>query len=312
MHPVSPAGPPRRRSPWFKAIVFALAACFFVLFVALGTWQVKRRAWKLDLIARVEQRVNAPALPAPGPPQWPNVTAAADEYRHVTATGTFLDSSQTLVQAVTDLGAGYWVLTPLRQADGSVVLINRGFVSADDRGRVRPGAAPGVRIADGSAAATGPASKGDDLPPASTDADGRPAAATSTVTGLLRMTEPRGAFLRHNNPAANQWYSRDVQAIAAARGLGHVAPYFIDAEANRTDGNIAPPASPPIGAEASAHNGNAPIAAGPGSAGSGDTVAPTAGLTVIHFHNSHLVYAITWYTLALMTAIAIPLGMRKQ
>ena len=44
----------------------------------------------------------------------------------------------------------------------------------------------------------------------------------------------------------------------------------------------------------------------------GAPVAPTPGLTVIHFHNSHLVYAITWYTLALMTAIAIPLGMRKQ
>jgi len=305
---------PRRRSPWFKAIVFALAVCFFVLFVALGTWQVKRRAWKLDLIARVEQRVHAPALPAPGPAQWPNVTAAADEYRHVTATGTFLDSSQTLVQAVTDLGAGYWVLTPLRQVDGSVVLINRGFVPADDRGRVRPGASLGTRVVDGSTAAA-----------VSTGGDGRPAVATSTVTGLLRMTEPRGAFLRHNNPAANQWYSRDVQAIAAARGLSRVAPYFIDAEANRTDGNIAPPASPPMGAEASAHNGNAPIAAdtpvhdgsapiaaGPGSAGTGDTVAPTPGLTVIHFHNSHLVYAITWYTLALMTAIAIPLGMRKQ
>jgi surfeit locus 1 family protein len=305
---------PRRRSPWFKAIVFALAVCFFVLFVALGTWQVKRRAWKLDLIARVEQRVHAPALPAPGPAQWPNVTAAADEYRHVTATGTFLDSSQTLVQAVTDLGAGYWVLTPLRQVDGSVVLINRGFVPADDRGRVRPGASLCTRVVDGSTAAA-----------VSTGGDGRPAVATSTVTGLLRMTEPRGAFLRHNNPAANQWYSRDVQAIAAARGLSQVAPYFIDAEANRTDGNIAPPASPPMGAEASAHNGNAPIAAdtpvhdgsapiaaGPGSAGTGDTVAPTPGLTVIHFHNSHLVYAITWYTLALMTAIAIPLGMRKQ
>jgi surfeit locus 1 family protein len=281
---------PRRRSPWFKAIVFALAVCFFVLFVALGTWQVKRRAWKLDLIARVEQRVHAPALPAPGPAQWPNVTAAADEYRHVTATGTFLDRSQTLVQAVTDLGAGYWVLTPLRQADGGVVLINRGFVPADDRGRVRPGAP-----------------------------------APASVTGLLRVTEPGGAFLRHNHPAANQWYSRDVQAIAAARGFSHVAPYFIDAEANQSEGNIAAAARPPVGAEASRHNGNAPTAteaspydgrapaiAESAPATTGVTVAPTPGLTVIHFHNSHLVYAITWYTLALMTAIAIPLGMRKQ
>ncbi len=225
---------PRRRSPLFKAIVVVLAASFFMLFVALGTWQVKRRAWKLDLIARVEQRVHAPAGPAPGPSEWSHVTTAADEYRHVTATGAFLDSSQTLVQAVTDLGAGFWVLTPLREADGSVVLVNRGFVAADDRGRVslgsrrlhpahrlrrQPRAPLALRRQRWAATATG--------------------WSTSTVTGLLRMTEPRGAFLRHNNPAANLWYSRDVQAIAAARGLSHVAPYFIDAEARPHDANAA-------------------------------------------------------------------------
>jgi surfeit locus 1 family protein len=44
---------------------------------------------------------------------------------------------------------------------------------------------------------------------------------------------------------------------------------------------------------------------------SGTTVTPIPGLTVVTFHNSHLVYAITWYTLALMTAIAIGMGMRR-
>jgi surfeit locus 1 family protein len=266
-----------------------LAVVFFVLFAALGTWQVKRRAWKLDLIARVEQRVQAPATPAPGPSRWPDVTAATDEYRHVTATGTFLDASQTLVQAVTDLGAGYWVLTPLQAGDGSTVLVNRGFVAADDRGRVQPG---------GSDAA---------------------------VTGLLRITEPAGAFLRHNNPAANQWYSRDVAAIAASRGLTHVAPYFIDAQATQPSAQSTDPTMPATVApspQPAAPGSNPPspagsLASGPAQAGAnapsaGAGVAPTPGLTVIHFHNSHLVYAITWYTLALMTAIAIPVGMRKQ
>jgi len=245
--------------------------------MALGTWQVQRRAWKLDLIARVEQRVHAPATPAPGPAQWPNITAASEEYRHVTATGTFLDASQTLVQAVTDFGAGFWVLTPLRTADGSVVLVNRGFIPADDRGRVQP---------------AGPAP-------------------SSTVTGLLRMSEPHGAFLRHNNPGANQWYSRDVQAIAAAHGLTHVAPYFIDAEAPQHDGGPSGAVGPPS-AEA---RQSAPAEAlqPPSSAGAGEPtgVLPIPGLTVVHFRNSHLVYAITWYTLALMVAIAITLGPRK-
>ena len=152
-----------------QLIAGTLAVLFFALFVALGTWQLQRRTWKLNLIARVEERVHAPPVAAPGPAEWPQVSAARDEYRHVTVTGTFLDHSQTLVQAATELGAGYWVLTPLR-ARRSIVLVNRGFVAADDRERVQPG---------GQAA---------------------------TVTGLLRITEPGGAFLRHNNPAANRWY----------------------------------------------------------------------------------------------------------
>jgi surfeit locus 1 family protein len=221
-----------------------LAILFFVLFVALGTWQVKRRVWKLDLIARVEQRVHASPVAAPGPDQWRRVTAATDEYRHVFVSGTFLDQSQTLVQAVTDLGGGYWVLTPLRAADGSIVLVNRGFVAADDRARVKPGGA------------------GD-------------------VTGLLRMTEPGGAFLRHNDSAADRWYSRDVQAIARARGLANVAPYFVDAD-------------------------SAPESSSRGSA------TPIGGLTVIKFHNSHLVYAITWYTLALMVAGGVWLASKRR
>jgi surfeit locus 1 family protein len=283
--------PRRRRSPLFLAIVGTLAILFFVVFVALGTWQVKRRVWKLDLIARVEQRVHAPAVAAPGPAQWPNVTVAADEYRHVTATGTFLDGSQTLVQAVTDLGAGYWVLTPLRSADGSIVLVNRGFIPADDRNRVQPGSA----------------------------------SPSATVTGLLRITEPHGGFLRHNDPAANQWYSRDVQAIAAARGLTRVAPYFIDAEALASAAAAPPGApSPPMQSEVHQPASSTAAATAPPSrepdaqavtnraAPTGPTVPPTPGLTVVTFHNSHLVYAITWYTLALMVAIAVPLGLRKQ
>ena len=149
--------PQSRHSPVFLVVVGAVAVLFFVLFVALGTWQVERRVWKLNLIARVEQRVHAPPVAAPGPDQWPNVTAAAAEYRHVSATGTFLDNSQTLVQAVTDLGAGYWVLTPLRLADGSIVLVNRGFVAADDSERVRPGAVGSQAMTTPPAATMSPA-----------------------------------------------------------------------------------------------------------------------------------------------------------
>jgi surfeit locus 1 family protein len=352
----------------FLVIAGTLAVLFFVLFVALGTWQVKRRVWKLDLIARVEQRVHAPPAAAPGPAEWPNVTAAADEYRHVAETGMFLDDSQTLVQAVTDLGAGYWVLTPLRLVDGSIVLVNRGFVQADDRNRVQPGTTakatatmiPPGTTAQPTATMTPPAATGERATagqqatpsqrattrePTSTV----PPVAAARVIGLLRMTEPRGGFVRHNDAAANLWYSRDVQAIAAARGLTRVAPYFIDAEAAAdqpaasassaaarasgdavvgraaSDGSGAlasaasdqPTASASPAADQARPSASSAAAAEPGNsaaraAANGRAVAPVAGLTVITFHNSHLVYAITWYTLALMVAGAIWLGVRNE
>ena len=229
------ADTPRRgpRSKGVLAVLAIIAALVFSGFAALGTWQVKRLFWKLDLIERVDQRVNAPATPAPGPLQWPQLQTGTDEYRHVQASGTFLHERETLVQAVTVLGSGFWVLTPLKLADGTVLLVNRGFVPPEKQARA-------------SRQATEPR-------------------ANTTVTGLLRMSEPGGAFLRNNDPANQRWYSRDVQAIAAAHHLGPVAPYFVDAKANPSQ------------------------------------EWPAGGLTVIAFKNHHLVYAITWYALALMT-----------
>lgn len=243
----TPAGRPTR-SAAARAALAVCAALAFIGCFALGTWQVERRAWKLDLIARVDQRVHAPPADAPGRERWPQVNAAADEYRRVRLAGTFLHDKETLVQASTRLGAGFWALTPLRTADGSIVLVNRGFVPPEAQSR-------------SARAATEPVGE-------------------TAVTGLLRITEPHGGFLRKNQPGEGRWFSRDVQAIAAARGLDGVAPYFVDADA-------------------------APSA--PGAA----PTWPAGGLTVIAFPNSHLVYAITWYGLALMVLAAAGYAWRE-
>jgi surfeit locus 1 family protein len=205
-------------------------------FVALGNWQLQRRVWKLDLIARVDARLKAMPTKAPGPDQWQKLTVGNDEYRHICIDGTLLTDKETLVQAVTRLGPGSWVLTPLRTGESNLVLINRGFVDADHRDaatRTTPNQSNSVHLC-----------------------------------GLLRFSEPVGAFLHHNDPVAGRWYSRDVTAIAAARDLDTalVAPYFIDADAS-------PDAS----------------------------AWPVGGLTVVHFRNSHLSYALTWYGLALLS-----------
>ncbi|APW39990.1 hypothetical protein RD110_24595 [Rhodoferax koreense] len=225
------------RRPRSKAAAFFIAlagAMLFASFVSLGTWQVERRAWKHELVARVEQRVHAPAVPAPGRDAWSRINAADDEYRHVALAGRFAHDKETLVQAVTARGSGFWVLTPLQMADGGSVLVNRGFVPPE--------------LAD-----------------RATRRSGEPAGDVS-LTGLLRITEPGGGFLRDNDPAGNRWFSRDVAAIAKARGLNDVAPYFVDAAA-------VPQAAP---------------------------TEPVGGLTVVAFPDHHLVYALTWYALALM------------
>ena len=226
----------RRRS---RLALLALSLPLIVALLALCVWQVERRAWKLDLIERVDARVHAAATPAPGPAEWAGVTQAKDEYRHVRLTGTFLNDKETLVQAVTDLGGGFWVVTPLRGPDGTITLVNRGFVPSERR--------------DPASRAAGQLS------------------GERTVEGLLRITEPGGRFLRANEPAADRWFSRDVAAIAARRGLeAPVAPYFVDA-------------------------GPAPVPGG----------YPVGGLTVIRFNNNHLVYALTWFALALMMTAAV-------
>jgi surfeit locus 1 family protein len=235
------ADPPRQRSTLLRLALLGLSLAACAGFVALGSWQVQRLHWKQSLIERVGQRVHAAPVAAPGPQDWPRVNAAADEYRRVKLSGILLTAQAAKVQASTELGSGYWLMAPLRAGDGSITLINLGFIPLEQ-----------ARSA---------------LPP-------QPAGAFE-VTGLLRISEPGGGFLRNNDPAADRWYSRDVAAIAASRALSAVAPYFIDADA------------------ASA----ARLAAGKGA-------APVGGLTVIAFHNSHLVYALTWYGLALMTAFA--------
>ncbi|USU04880.1 SURF1 family protein [Sphingomonadaceae bacterium OTU29LAMAA1] len=210
-----------------RAIVPGLLLATIALLIGLGVWQIERRTWKLALIAQTERQLRAAPVAAP-PPSAP--IDADDAYKPVVATGRYRAGADTYVQAVTDLGGGFWVLTPFDTDRGFTVLVNRGFVPADQRGKVAPPTAP------------------------------------QSIRGLLRLTEPGGGFLRSNDPAGDRWYSRDLAAIAEARHLGRVAPYFIDASEPRTGW-------------------------------------PRGGMTVVRFRNSHLVYALTWFGLALLVAV---------
>lgn len=220
--------------PPASVILLVCAALLCAAFVfSLGVWQVQRLQWKLDLIERVEQRVNADPVSAPGPDMWPTINAESSEYLKVRVQGHFQHDKAVLSQALTELGSGHWLLTPLETDQGFTVLINRGFVAPEDRQRAMQNNGLTDEIA--------------------------------SVTGLLRISEPDGGFLRENNPQQDLWYSRDVAAIGQAKDLSNVAPYFIDADASANADSV-----------------------------------PVGGLTRISFANSHLVYALTWFGLTLM------------
>lgn len=255
----------QERPATFKKLAWSsLAGFLFVTFCGLGIWQLLRLESKLELIAQVESRAFGHPVVAPGPESWTQMGRDGFEYLRLQVTGRFLEEHTVYTLAVTKLGSGFWMLTPLRTTEGFDVWVNRGFVPA------RP--SPEHSAADlANRLATEPA---------------RQNLQHQSVLGLLRLSEPDGGFLRANKPEEERWYSRDVLAMSAYRGLTHTAPYFVDAFEVRDTTLMH---SKKQGKSAPAHN-------------SGQALAPVPGLTVLKFHNNHLVYALTWFGLALMVA----------
>lgn len=216
------------------------AACAFAVLCGLGTWQVQRRAWKEGLIATVSERFAASPAALRPPAEWTRLDPATDEFRRVRFTAELLNDKEALVFTTGsslhggDAGPGYWVFTPARVRD-RIVMVNRGFVP---EARKDPATRPQGQIA-------GPAE----------------------IVGVMRWPEPPGLFTPAADAAKNLWFARDSAAIAQAKGLGPVAPFYVEQE------------SPPA----------------PGG-------LPRTGALQPSFPNNHLGYAITWYGLALVLA----------
>lgn len=192
------------------AIPAVAALAGVAVLVGLGDWQLRRLAWKEALIAAVETRVRAPAVEAPAESDWPALKPADYEYRHVRVAGVYDATRQALVFRALERahgrysGPGYWVMTPLRLADGGAILVNRGFVPQDQTAKATFGAQSGEVV----------------------------------VTGLMRASEDRNWFTPADNPASGQWFTRDLEAMARAMGLARCAPFSIDADASGDPGAL--------------------------------------------------------------------------
>jgi surfeit locus 1 family protein len=229
------SAPQTRQRSWLGLLLPAVLA--FIVLIGLGTWQVERKAWKEALIAALTERLAAPPQALPAPSTWPNLDPADDEYRRVTFTAQFDHTAEALIYGAASAfrpdvsGPGYWVFTPARLSDGSLVMVNRGFVPEDRKD-------------------------------AKSRADGQVLAPVD-ITGALRWPDTRHWFTPADDAAHNLWFSRDPQAIAAAKGLGAVAPFFVEMEAPVPPGGL-----------------------------------PSPGKIVVNLPDNHLQYAITWYGLA--------------
>ena len=191
-----------RRSLFWPSV---FAAGGIVVLLGLGTWQVERLFWKERLIAERHAAVAAPPSPLPRT----IAEAEALAFHHVSAAGTFLNDRELFLGATDDDGhPGYHVVTPLRLADGDVLLVDRGFIPESRR-------------------------------PPETRAGGELQGAVKVI-GLLRLAPAAKPywFLPDNNAARNYWIWFDIPAMAAADHLERVMPFYVDADATPNPGGL--------------------------------------------------------------------------
>jgi surfeit locus 1 family protein len=170
---------------------------------ALGVWQLQRLEWKRALIAQREAALHAP----PVAPLQTFADARALEFHPVFDTGVFLNDKEVPLNAIGPKGAaGFDVLTPLREAGGRIVFVDRGFVPTE--------------LKDPAKRAAGQL------------------AGTVRVAGLLRLAQEQKPnwFVPDNRPDRGDWFWVDLPAMAAADGLAQVAPFYIDADATPNPG----------------------------------------------------------------------------
>ena len=191
---------PQRRGSLMWPSVFAIAA--FTILCGLGIWQLQRLQWKQGVIAQMQAQMSAEATTLPRAAEWPILNALKEsEYRKFRVRGIFDHAREVFIfraKGTRQLGPVYHVVTPLQRPDGSIVLINRGFVPEALRDQAKRSAGQLSR--------------------------------TVTITGYLRKAELRNSFTPADTPQKGVWYTRDPQAMTDHLKLQRAAPFLIEAD----------------------------------------------------------------------------------
>ncbi|KAF9245760.1 SURF1 family-domain-containing protein, partial [Melanogaster broomeanus] len=182
-----------KKDSWLSPTILALG--FIPIFTfALGTWQLQRLQWKINLIDELEEKLERDPIVLP---KRINVAVIPEfVYRRVLLRGRWDHKHAMLLGPRVREGAnGYHVITPLMRTDGSTVLVDRGFIGKDfanDYARSEEG-----------------------------EVD---------VQGMLRTSHARNTFTPDNQPAEGKWYWADIDSMAEYAGgeAAGVQPVFIE------------------------------------------------------------------------------------
>lgn len=180
--------------------------CLGIL-VSLGNWQVRRLGWKQALIQSAQENVKAAPIP------FEEIDVAAElinnpeelQYRRVTLRGTFDHAHE--IHVFSNFGGGqigYQILTPLTLSDGSIVMVDRGFV-----------------------------------PSALKQPESRAAGQLEgdvELVGLVRLSRSRGRMDAAPDHASAEWFVRDLSEMVAWLELGPLVPVIVDAQASDIPG----------------------------------------------------------------------------
>jgi cytochrome oxidase assembly protein ShyY1 len=112
-----------------------LTVIFGVACVGLGMWQLSRRAEAVAEITRIQNNYDAPPVALGELVPHPTSNDPALTWHPVTVSGTYLVEDQVLVRnRSSEQGPGFEILTPLQLVDGTVFLIDRGWIDKNDKG----------------------------------------------------------------------------------------------------------------------------------------------------------------------------------
>jgi surfeit locus 1 family protein len=169
-----------------------MTAVMLLILLGLGTWQVRRLAWKEAILAQIAQAEAAPPVPLPAGPD----LSIPAPFKKVAVTGTLMHNLSALYGAeVRDTPAGpelgALLIQPLQRDGAPPLLVDRGWVP------MKP-----------SSAVTQPRG-------------------AVTIAGYVHQADTPGLFSAHDDVAGRHFYTLDPGAIGAALGLNQVAPFIL-------------------------------------------------------------------------------------